>query len=112
MIGYIGLNDVCYCLIARKTDRAITKYYDKYFSRIGITSCQFNILVTLYCMPNKSMTDVSNNLGMERTSMSRNVILLKKMKLIVARPQPSKRVKSFGLTNSIILEKKRLLSTQ
>lgn len=89
----------CVCLGVRKAARLVARRYDDAFRPLGITSGQFSILAALLrdgAVPLGSLADV---LGMDRTTLNRNLKPLEATALIVTTHDKSDaRVRGLQLT--------------
>ena len=65
---------------------------------IGLTSQQFSTLTALKHLGDVSTTDLANVLGVERTTMTRNIDQMRKSKWLEAVVSEDHRVKAFKLT--------------
>jgi DNA-binding MarR family transcriptional regulator len=63
----------CVCFNLRWVTRAVTQFYDAEMRRHGIRSTQGTILLALNAKENWSMAELSDLLGMERTTLVRNL---------------------------------------
>jgi DNA-binding MarR family transcriptional regulator len=66
----------CLCLAARRAGRAITRAFDRRLRSHGIRATQFSILVTLIERGPSTIGDLAESLGIERTTLSRNLELI------------------------------------
>ncbi len=64
---------VCLCLASRKASRTITRAFDRRLRPHGIRSTQFSILVTLMERGPTTIGDLAETLGIERTTLTRNL---------------------------------------
>lgn len=91
----------CVCLGIRKAARLVARRYDDAFRPFGITSGQFSILAALSrdgSVPLGSLADV---LGMDRTTLNRNLKPLEAMALIATTTEQSDaRVRGLRLTSA------------
>lgn len=73
-----GLADCrnCLCLASRKAARKITAAYDRRLRRHGLKATQFTLLSTLLLKGESAVGELARFLGMERTTLTRNVALL------------------------------------
>jgi DNA-binding MarR family transcriptional regulator len=55
----------------------ITQLYDSYLSEHGIESAQFALLMMLDALPDKGQTALAQATGMDKTTLSRNVKVLR-----------------------------------
>src|SRR5881398_3513332 len=63
----------CVCFNLRWVTRAVTQFYDKEMRRHGIRPTQGSILVSLNSKDSWTMAELSDWLGMERTTLVRNL---------------------------------------
>ena len=68
----------CTCGELRKAARAITLLYDNAFKSSGLLSTQFNVLQTIYNIDSMRISDLANKLGMDRTTLTRNLSVLER----------------------------------
>lgn len=72
----------CACLNLRRASRAITKLYDDALKPAGLRSTQFVLLVVIRVHEPVSLTKLSRELVADRTTLVRNLQLLKNAGLI------------------------------
>ena len=65
--------DNCVCFNLRWVTRAVTQFYDAEMRRHGIRPTQATILLALNAKENWSMAELSDRLGMDRTTLVRNL---------------------------------------
>jgi DNA-binding MarR family transcriptional regulator len=63
----------CVCLASRRASRAITRAFDRRLRPHGIRATQFSLLVALIEAGPTSIGDLAEELGIERTTLSRNL---------------------------------------
>ena len=97
-LEYEHVNKQCCCFNMRKVMRAVTQYYDRYLESSGIRSTQFTLLVELACTSAKTLTEIAENLVMDRTTLTRNLKPLANMELIATVQTTDKRSKAYTLT--------------
>ncbi|MBT1514377.1 MarR family winged helix-turn-helix transcriptional regulator [Bradyrhizobium sp. SRL28] len=66
----------CFCLASRQAARKITRLYDSYMQGSGVRATQFTILSQLMLRGEMPIGKLASFLGMERTTLSRNLTLL------------------------------------
>lgn len=66
----------CFCLASRQAARKITRLYDSYMQGSGVRATQFTILSQLLLRGEMPIGKLAGFLGMERTTLSRNLSLL------------------------------------
>lgn len=67
----------CYCRRLRSVTAQVTRMYDRYLREAGITCQQFSTLEHIRLMEPVSVTVLAGRMGLDRTSLSRNLKLLK-----------------------------------
>ena len=74
--------DACTCGELRKAARAVTLLYDKAFESSGLLSTQLGVLHTIYNSASITISQLSGELGMDRTTLTRNLSVLERQGLI------------------------------
>lgn len=72
----------CYCTNARRSANALTEYYDNRFKSVGLTVAQYYLLINLKRLEKVNITQWAEYVGLERSTMVRNVSTLEKHGLI------------------------------
>jgi len=90
--------DACACMNLRKTTRLIAQFYDQRLLPGGLKNTQFTLLVVLRQQAPVSVSHLADLLGMDRTTLTRNVRVLKKVGLIDEQPGTDARVRMLALT--------------
>jgi DNA-binding MarR family transcriptional regulator len=72
----------CACSAARKLSRSLTREYDRAMKSSGLKSTQFIILVAVSLGENAQIGTLAQHLGLERTTLTRNLALLERDGLI------------------------------
>jgi DNA-binding MarR family transcriptional regulator len=72
----------CTCGELRKAARAITLLYDNAFKSTGLLSTQFNVLQAICSIDSIRISDLANKLGMDRTTLTRNLSVLERQGFI------------------------------
>jgi DNA-binding MarR family transcriptional regulator len=72
----------CVCFNLRRVARVVTQYCDAEMRRHGIRSTQGTILSALHTIGPSSMAELSEVLGMERTTLLRNLRPLQRDELV------------------------------
>jgi DNA-binding MarR family transcriptional regulator len=63
----------CVCFAVRKAARAVTQHYDRALRKTGLRTTQFNMLVVLTQTGPQPMASLAEFMGMDRTSLTRNL---------------------------------------
>jgi DNA-binding MarR family transcriptional regulator len=74
----------CVCFNLRRMSRMVTQFYDSEMRRHGIRPTQGTILASLMARENWNMAELSDWLGMERTTLVRNLRPLQRDGLVRA----------------------------
>lgn len=93
-------NDFCFKL--RKVTRAVTKSYDRALKPLGIRSTQLHLLLSLESSEWKMMTSFAESLGMDRTTLTRNIRRLESSGFVLEdrlSKKSDKRTRRFKLTD-------------
>src|SRR6266567_775437 len=88
----------CACSALRRASRAVTLHYEKYFRGSGLRATQFTILTTLAQTGPLSISELSEQLGLDRTTLSRNLRLIEEEGWIAALAHDDQRVRKMALT--------------
>ncbi len=89
----------CICLNTQRAARAVARRYDAAFRPIGITSGQFSILAALDQYGTVSVGDLADGLGLERTTLTRNLAPIEAAGLVRSdAADGDKRVRGLSLT--------------
>ncbi len=90
----------CVCFNLRKSARVITRFYDAMLQPIGIQGTQFSLLTVLHHTGELPITEVAEKLGVDRTTLTRNLKILEAREFIVVGPGKDGRTKSVKLTDT------------
>jgi DNA-binding MarR family transcriptional regulator len=88
----------CFCLASRQAARKITRLYDGYMQKSGIRATQFTILSQLMLRGEMPIGKLADILGMERTTLTRNLTLPEQRKWISIRAGDDPRARMIGIT--------------
>ena len=75
------------CLVtnSRMAARAITRRYDGYLRPVGLTSTQLSLLGALRGLAGATVSEVAEQRGFERTTLTRNLDRLQNMGLVASK---------------------------
>lgn len=90
---------VCVCRKTRETARKITRIYDDMLQSAGIKATQFTMLAVISLQANATLTELAETLGMDRTTLSRNLKPLERNNLIEVSAEGYRRARSTNITN-------------
>jgi len=88
----------CFCLASRQAARKITRLYDRYMQKTGIRTTQFSVLSQLLLRGEMPIGKLANILGLERTTLTRNLTLLEQRKWISIKAGEDPRARLVGIT--------------
>ena len=88
----------CFCLASRQAARKITRLYDRYMQESGVRVTQFTILSQLMLRGEMPIGKLAGILGMERTTLTRNLTLLEERKWISIKPGDDPRSRIVAIT--------------
>ena len=83
----------------RRASRAINHVYDETLAPSGLRGTQFNVLVALSLFGEVSLFPLAERLGLERTTVTRNLEPLERDALVTSRPGADQRVRLLRLTD-------------
>ena len=66
----------CYCTNLRRSANAISEFYDKRLEKAGVTTAQYYLLINLQRLGKANITHWAERVGLERSTMVRNIKLL------------------------------------
>lgn len=96
---FARLAQTCACMNLRRAARAITNYYDDLFlAACGLRSTQITQLVVLYLGGPKTINEMAGNLGLDRTTLTRNLKPLEEADLLKIEPGRDQRTRTVMLT--------------
>jgi DNA-binding MarR family transcriptional regulator len=74
--------DACTCGKLREAARAVTLLYDNAFKSSGLLSTQLGVLHIIYNSDSITISELAGQLGMDRTTLTRNLSVLERQALI------------------------------
>ena len=98
---------LCACRKMRETSRKITRMYDEALRPAGIKCTQFTLLSVVARQDQATLTELAGTLGMDRTTLSRNLRPLERSGLIAVSAEGYRRARSAEITDKgvAVLEK-------
>lgn len=94
-----GIN-ICTCASLRKATRLVTQQYDAALRQAGLRATQFTILAALANVQEMRQSDLANMLGMEGTTLTRNLQPLFKKDWVRIDRDVDQRVRLISLTQT------------
>ena len=99
-----GLSDIravatqCTCLSLRRITRKVTQRYDEWLAPAGLRSTQFSLLGMLHAPDEVSVSALAEKLDVERTTLTRNLLLLAERRLVAIGDGADARSRAVTLT--------------
>lgn len=88
----------CACFAVRRAARVITQHYDRSLRPTGLRATQFTVLTVLALRGALPLGRVADHLGMERTTLTRNLHPLLKKKLVAVHDGDDRRTRTIAIT--------------
>jgi DNA-binding MarR family transcriptional regulator len=88
----------CYCATLRQAARAVTALYEEVLAGSSLHATQFTALQVLKLAPNLSTTELADLVGMDQTTATRTLALIRKMGLAIDRQGSDRRERRWALT--------------
>lgn len=91
----------------RKATRSISQFYDELLRPVGIRGTQYSLLVSLQMSGTITVTQLAENVVMDRTTLTRNLEVLEKQGFVDVTPGVDRRTRMVTITEdgSTILDK-------
>src|SRR5206468_1564115 len=90
------------CLSAnlRKTERLVTRHYDEHLAPAGVTAVQLPILAAVAAIEEPTFRALAEDLGLERSTLSRNLASLSERGLLSVGPSSGPKPGEITLTTA------------
>jgi DNA-binding MarR family transcriptional regulator len=88
----------CYCATLRQAARAVTVLYEEMLADTGLHATQFTALQLLDAAPNLTTTELADALGVDQTTVTRTLALIKKAGLASDTVGDDRRQRHWALT--------------
>jgi len=89
----------CTCAALRKASRAITHSFDDALRPFDLRATQFTLLATMVKCGDVPLTQLAKALGMDRTTLTRNLKPLMRRQMVVIESDKDQRVRKVSLTD-------------
>lgn len=99
----VPLNQIvaeCTCFHLRRTARVVTQIFDEYLAPGGLKATQFTLLVALARSGSAAVTALSRALGMDRTTLTRNLKPLQRQGWVEIVTGEDRRTRAIRLTGA------------
>jgi DNA-binding MarR family transcriptional regulator len=90
----------CVCFNLRRAVRVVTRRYDAALTPVGLTANQFSLLAVLSGSEPTALGALAGRLGMDRTTLTRNLGPLSRAGLVDVRPGDDRRSRAIVLTDA------------
>jgi len=90
----------CVGFNVRKASRLLGQIYDQAFKPVGLKGTQFSLLMSVAGNQGATIGELSQLLGMERSTLSRNVLILQKKGLVTEEEGQDRRQQRISITDS------------
>jgi DNA-binding MarR family transcriptional regulator len=94
-----ALINECACLKVRTAARAVTRLYDDAFRPVGLRATQLSVLVAVASGDAVSIAALSRMLGMDRSTLARNLGPLEDQRLVALGPEGHYRSRTLSITS-------------
>ena len=88
----------CACLNFRKASRVVTQIYDAALEPAGLRATQFSLLVATHLASHATISRIAADLGMDRTTLTRNLKPLSRAGLLEVARGGDRRTRQVALT--------------
>src|SRR3546814_19389843 len=89
---------VCTCFKLRRAARRVTQLYDRHLQPTGLRITQFGLLARLRVEP-LQMTALAERMGMDRTTLTRNLRPLERLGYVTVDPGEDRRTRTVAITS-------------
>ena len=88
----------CACAAARRRSRELSRFYDERMRGSGVRISQFTLMATLIQTGPMAATRLADFLGLERTTLTRNLRPLLRDGLVIVEDDADRRVRKIAIT--------------
>ena len=88
----------CVCANLRRATRVVTKLYDESLKPTGLKITQFNLLSSLMALGSATLTELAEDMVVDRTTLTRNLEILEARGLVVTEEGEDRRERQLRLT--------------
>ena len=94
-----GGGSLCTCFMLRRATRRVTQIYDRHLQPTGLRITQYGLLARLRGGP-LHMTELAERMGMDRTTLTRNLRPLERLGYVAVDPGEDRRTRSVAMTEA------------
>lgn len=88
----------CTCFRLRRASRKVTQYYDRFLEPSGLKVTQYSLLGNIRASEQISITELAEALGMDRTTLTRNLKPLLDQGLVTVSEGADRRTRAIQVT--------------
>jgi DNA-binding MarR family transcriptional regulator len=88
----------CYCATVRQVARAVTVLYEELLADSGLHATQYTALQVLDSVPNLTTTELAEAIGIDQTTATRTLALIRKSGLAIDTVGADRRQRRWALT--------------
>ena len=88
----------CYCATLRQAARSVTTLYESVLVDSGLHPTQYTVLQVLDGAPNLTTTELADAIGIDQTTATRTLALIKKSRLVANASGDDRRERHWALT--------------
>ncbi len=90
----------CYCATLRQAARAATALYEEIIGNSDLPATQYTALQVLKLAPKRTTTELANLIGIDQTTATRTLALIRKRGLAIDTPGADRRERRWALTGA------------
>lgn len=95
-----AMNRLCLSAALRKTERLVTRHYDRYLAKAGVTAVQLPILAFIASAEEPTLRKVTQQFELDRSTLSRNLAVLQREGLVELGPSSGPKPGRLSLTRN------------
>ena len=88
----------CYSATLRQAARAVTALYEEVLADSGLPATQYTALQVLKLAPNLTTTELADTIGIDQTTATRTLALIRRSGLVIDTPGSDRRERRWALT--------------
>jgi DNA-binding MarR family transcriptional regulator len=89
----------CYCATLRQAARAVTALYEELLAEGGVHATQYTAMQILESVPNLTTTELAEAIGIDQTTATRTLALIRKNGFAIDAPGNDRRQRRWTLTS-------------
>lgn len=93
-----SISQRCVAFQTRKAARVVTRFYDEALRPVDLKITQFTLLVAIKVTRPESITELADILGLERTTLTRNLAVLERSGLVDISEEDNSRSRTMAVT--------------